>query len=142
MGNGAPQVIAGGNIYPRRFVTIDTNGAAVQASAITQSIAGVSQDTTRAFNSDYCCIAGDPALFQYSPDWVVRCDVGTAGVVAGKPVVTDANGRAVVWEPTSETTAVIAYIALNTQSSGTTVRLYPAQGRIYIPQAHTGATSI
>lgn len=140
MASLAPNLMAGGNIYPRRFCTQWANGKVVQASSPQDNVIGISQDTTRRFNSDYAAIDGDPCPLQFSNNGVFMVDAG-GSCTRGQRVMSDADGKAVDFNPNGlgETTIWCGYQALDTASSGQ-IRVFPVPGAVYAPTAYTGLT--
>lgn len=98
--NAPPQLMANGNIYPCRFVTVDTSAAnkAVQATA-NSKILGVSQVGTNypplsdVSVAGYAAVAGQ--LFElHGPGQVCSVESGDA-ISVGDYLKADNNGKAV-----------------------------------------------
>lgn len=133
-----PSIIASGNIPPRRMVKgSGTNTGALATDPTTDNVIGVSQDTTRRFDSAYAAIEGDVIPLQYPHDGVFRIDVGSGGVTAFKHVEPDSNGKAITALFTAETNRAHPFVALETIATGV-ARCILATARTYIPQANTG----
>ena len=87
-----PQLTASGTIAPNRFVTISGPFQGAQASAVTQIVVGVTDQSTRAFdNTSDHAITGDEISLQPSRLVQVEC---AAAITAGAAVAPSANGRA------------------------------------------------
>lgn len=89
-----PGLVSTGNISPYRFVKADTSAdnSAAQASAVTDKILGVTDQSTRQFDSAYHAISGDPITLQGGD--VVLIEVG-ASVTRGALLQPDSNGKAI-----------------------------------------------
>ena len=98
MFNYTPQLVAGGNINPYSVVKMSTTawtGAASSANA--DFVVGVSDGSTRRFDSAYHAIAGDPISLQPSPtvQVVAASTVTSTNITAGDGLIvdtTDTNG--------------------------------------------------
>lgn len=98
MFNYTPQLVAGGNINPYSVVKMSTTawtGAASSANA--DFVVGVTDGSTRRFDSAYHAISGDPISLQPSPtvQVVAAAAVGSTNVAAGDGLIvdtTDVNG--------------------------------------------------
>lgn len=99
-----PAFIAGGDIFPARFVRITGEFAVSQCSASTQSIIGVSQEGTFSppnlatllggTESGLAASAGQ-TLKVFGLGDVCMIEAGTGGITAGTKVKSDANGKAI-----------------------------------------------
>lgn len=100
----APNFIAGGNIYPCRFVSMTATGATPADRTVFQatagagtegdSISGVSHEGTRRFDSDYAGIAGDHLRVHGLGDQALL-ELGSGGATAGVLLKSDANGKGI-----------------------------------------------
>lgn len=126
-----PSLLSGGNIEPNRFVkpstTADDYG--LQAAASTTPVLGVSDMSTRKFDSAYHAIAEDPITLQ-GGDIVY---VTAAGVIAsGAYVESDANGKAVTATTTSGS-RYHGYVALQAATAGSLCKIQRVSGMHYYP---------
>lgn len=121
-----PALIAGGTILPYRFVRPSTSAddTGLQASAITTPVLGVSDGSTRAFNSANHAETGDPITLQGGD--VVLVEAG-GSITRGAMVETDSDGKAI----TQSSTAGLnynGYVALQSAASGTIIRIQRIAG--------------
>lgn len=92
MFNFTPQLVAGGTIKPYSVVKVDTTAwQGVAASANTDLIAGVTDGSTRRFDSENHAASGDPISLQPSPTVQVVRGATATNVVAGDPLTLDTN---------------------------------------------------
>lgn len=136
----APPLIAGGNILPKRFVYISAESTGAQCTTALQNVVGVTQDTTRRYDSTYCAIAGDTIPFQNPPNGILIGVAGSGGVTAGAHVESDANGAGITALFTADTNRCHRYVSLDTVASGENFRMIESTGNIYIPTTNTGIT--
>lgn len=139
-----PELVAGGNILPFRFVKLDTaapfqgiSGNTTNALAATDTPVGVADGSiyqAYPLNSNgYHAISGTPISLQ--PTNTVQVEAGAAISTAGTFLMSDSVGRAV---PLATTAAagglnVSCYIALETASAaGEIIRAYKFGTRFII----------
>jgi hypothetical protein len=105
-----PNLIAGGDISPCRVVKLSTSAdnTGLQATAATEIVIGVAQDTTRRFDSALCAIAGDPLPLQAGAELLIEAG---AAITRGANLEVDSNGR-VITAATSSGTAMFPFTAL------------------------------
>lgn len=121
-----PALIAGGTILPYRFVRPSTSAddTGLQAAAITTPVLGVSDGSTKAFNSANHAETGDPITLQGGD--VVLVEAG-GSITRGAMVESDSVGRAI----TQSSTAGLnynGYVALQSAASGTIIRIQRIAG--------------
>jgi hypothetical protein len=121
-----PAFIAGGDIFPARFVRITGEFTISQCSASTQSIIGVSQEGTFAPPNLATLLGGTESgvaasvgktLKVFGLGDVCMIVAGTGGVTAGTKVKSDADGKAINIGVTAGTYNV-GGTALNTVNAG------------------------
>lgn len=121
-----PALIAGGTILPFRFVKPDTTAddTGIQATSITTPVLGVSDGSTKAFNSGNHAETGDPITLQGGD--VVLVEAG-GNITRGAMVESDSNGKAITQ---SSTTGLNynGYVALQSAASGTIIRIQRIAG--------------
>lgn len=119
-----PNLTAGGNISPARFITLDTSTFqyALQASAATQFLVGVSANQTRyapgsPADDGYCAIAGE-SLRYHAAGQIGWLKLG--GTVSNPRVLitTDSSGQGVATAPSDGTTVYYGAMALRAGVSG------------------------
>lgn len=121
-----PALIAGGTILPYRFVRPSTSAddTGLQSAAITTPVLGVSDGSTRAFNSANHAETGDPITLQGGD--VVLVEAG-GNITRGAMVESDSDGKAI----TQSSTAGLnynGYVALQSAASGTIIRIQRIAG--------------
>ncbi|MGD9644315.1 MAG: capsid cement protein [Pirellulales bacterium] len=105
-----PQLVAGGNINPARFIIQDTtaNNTALQAGANGKTI-GVSQDGPKdppgTGGSSLAAAAGE-MFSHFTLGQICRMEAGDA-ITAGDELESDTNGKAV---PVAATAATVRYV--------------------------------
>jgi hypothetical protein len=119
-----PNLTAGGDISPFRFVELSAAWTGAQANAASDNIIGVTDGSVRRFDSVYNAISGDAINFQ--PSNTVQVELGTGGCTAGNLLTSDANGKAVA----GVNPQVCYYIALETGAAGEIVRAFRIGTRI------------
>lgn len=102
-----PNLTASGNIYPFRFVELNTANpfTGQQANAASDIILGVTDGSVRRYDSEFNAIAGDQISLQ--PTNTVQVQSSTSFAI-GAVLTSDASGKAV----TATTGQVGFYIAL------------------------------
>ncbi len=119
-----PNLVAGGNISPNRLITLSTSAdnTGVSASGNTVVIIGVTDSSTKAFDSTLHAESGDPISLQ--PGMV--CEVEAGGVLtAGQLVTANASGKAVSLPPNGY--AQTGWITLQAASGdGAIIRICPS----------------
>lgn len=113
-------LMAGGNIYPSRFIKMDnTNHEAVQAAAATDTPIGISYEAQRDASTpsaaDYAATDGE-SIPHYSLGDVCRLQIGSGGCVPGSKLVSDADGKGVIAATTGTALQVVGAIAYETAS--------------------------
>lgn len=136
-GASVPNLTSTGNITKMSFVKFSGTNTGALATAATDNIAGITQDTTRRFDSTYAAIDGDQIPLQNPPDGIYFIVVGSGGVTAGKHVECDSSGHAITALFTAITNRQHSYLALETVTSGV-ARLMAAKNELYIPSANSG----
>ena len=130
MDGGSYSLLPGGNISPSRFVkTGTTQGTAVQCSAVTDHIFGISQAATRNYpwsvtDDGYAGIAGDGAINIYGPG-DDSCLLAIGGTVSyGDYLTTDSNGRGVTSTTNKDN---VGAQAMQAGVSGDLIKVKPIQ---------------
>ena len=103
--SNTPSLVAGGTIAPYRFVKVSGRNTGVQCTAITETMVGVTDGSTLAFNSADHAVSGGVINLQGGEVVLIEA---SAAISAGALVGTSANGRAV----TAATTAKVYGVAL------------------------------
>jgi hypothetical protein len=121
-----PALIAGGTIAPYRFVRPSTSAddTGLQSAAITTPVLGVTDGSTKAFNSANHAETGDPITLQGGD--VVLVEAG-GNITRGAMVESDSDGKAI----TATTTTGLnyqGYVALQSAASGTIIRVQRIAG--------------
>jgi hypothetical protein len=121
-----PALIAGGTILPYRFVKPSTSAddTGLAAAGITTPVLGVSDGSTKAFNSANHAETGDPITLQGGD--VVLVEAG-GNITRGAMVESDSDGKAI----TATTTTGLnyqGYVALQSAASGTIIRVQRIAG--------------
>jgi hypothetical protein len=105
-----PNLVAGGNINPFRFVELSGAYTGSQSGAASKKIVGVTDGSVRFFNDTLNAIAGEEISIQ--PTNTVQVEAST-GVLAGAYVTSDSSGRAI----TATTGQTAFYLALEAASA-------------------------
>ncbi len=122
MRNQAPNVKAGGNVYPTRFVKMDVTDdqCVLQATAGARTVgisgrgARTANGATSDFpNSPYIAIAGENCEI-YGLGDVCELDIGSGGCTAGDALKSDASGQGI----TAGAGDFAGALALQTRNSG------------------------
>lgn len=128
MDGGSYSLLPGGNISPSRFVkTGTTQGTAVQCSAVTDHIYGISQPGTRNYpltglDDGYAGISGDGAINIFGPG-DDACPLAIGGTVAyGDYLTTDSNGRGVTSTTNKDN---VGAVAMQAGVSGDIIKVKP-----------------
>ena len=121
-----PALIAGETILPYRFVKPSTSAddTGLVSAAITTPVLGVTDGSTKAFNSGNHAETGDPITLQGGD--VVLVEAG-GSITRGAMVESDSVGRAI----TQSSTAGLnynGYVALQSAASGTIIRIQRIAG--------------
>jgi len=121
-----PALIAGGTILPYRFVKPSTSDddTGLQAAGITTPVLGVSDGSTKAFNSANHAETGDPITLQGGD--VVLVEAG-GNITRGAMVESDSDGKAITQSSTSGLN-YNGYVALQSAASGTIIRIQRIAG--------------
>lgn len=105
-----PNLVAGGDINPFRFVELSAAFTCTQANAASDKILGVTDGSVRLFGSTLNATTGDEVSLQ--PTNTVQVEAST-GISAGAILTTDSSGRAV----TGTSGQICYYIALEAASA-------------------------
>jgi len=105
-----PNLVAGGDINPFRFVALSGAYTGTQSGAASKKIVGVTDGSVRVFNATLNAISGDEISIQ--PTNTVQVEAGDI-VLAGAYITSDANGKAV----TATTGQTAFYLALEAASA-------------------------
>lgn len=126
-----PALIAGGTIAPFRFVKPSTSAddTGLQQTAGTLACLGVTDGSTKAFNSANHAESGDPITLQGGD--VVLVEVGSGGVTRGDTLESDSSGKAITGLTTTTTRRYQAYVALQSGAAGEIVRAARVAGWNY-----------
>ncbi len=103
--SNTPSLVASGTVAPYRFVKVSGRNTGAQCTAITETMVGVTDGSTLAFNSADHAVTGGVISLQGGE--VVLLEA-SAAISAGALVGTSANGRAV----TAIATAKVYGVAL------------------------------
>lgn len=121
MSMNSASLMAGGNIYPARFVKMDdTNHEVVQGAAATDDIIGISQESQKdaptPSAADYAATSGEsvPVYFAGS---VCRLQIGTGGASPGTRLVADSDGKGVASATSGTALQCVGAISLETASA-------------------------
>lgn len=118
-----PELIAGGTIYPFRFVALSAAFTGVQSGAASKKIVGVTDGSVKSgipgtTGNTVNAESGDQISLQ--PSLTVQVEAGAA-ISAAAYLTADANGKAV----TAASTETAFYLALEAASaSGEIIRAY------------------
>lgn len=115
MFNYTPQIVCGStDINPFRIVKMDTTSwQGVPATAAGDYVIGVSDGSTRRFDSSVNATAGDPVSLQPSP--TVQIEADTGGWTAGCALKPGTAGKAL---KTTTSGDVAIFVALETANAG------------------------
>ena len=124
-----PALIAGGTILPFRFVKPSTSAddTGLQAAEATTAILGVTDGSTRRFDSGNHAETGDPITLQGGSDGTVLVEAG-GNITRGSLVQSDSSGKAVVAVTTPAGLYYQGYVALQSAASGTIIRIQRVGG--------------
>jgi len=86
-----PSLVAGGTIAPYRFVKVSARNTGAAIAAITDIAVGVTDGSTRKFDSTDHAISGDPINLQGGSVVLIEA---AAAITAGAVIAPSANGRA------------------------------------------------
>lgn len=119
-----PNLQAGGNISPFRFVKLSTSAdfTGLQAAAESDYPIGVTDGSIyQSINnsSGYHAVSGTPITLQ--PSNTVQIEIGSGGVTRGGFLESDADGKGVA---AAGAAAVSAYVALENGSAGEIIRAF------------------
>ena len=136
-----PALIAGGDVYPYRFVRVDTTGptataddnTGVQVSAASDNVVGVADGSTNGPTSSKHAADGDPITLQGGDVVLVECG---GAVSRGGRVQADTDGKAVSAVVTAGPAfRYQGYVALEAGASGQIIRICRNGGMVYFPTA-------
>lgn len=113
-----PNLLAGGDIAPFRFVKISAAFTGAQTSAEGDYAIGVTDGSVYQFDKTLHAVSGTPITLQ--PSNTVQVEAGN-NITAGQFLESDANGKAI---PAAGAAAVSAYIALEAGASGEIIRAF------------------
>ncbi len=120
-----PNLIAGGDINPFRFVEISTSAAftGTQANAASDNIVGVTDGSTYAFNVSLnaAVVNGVGTQISLQPTNTVQVEAGAGGVTIGCYLTSDSAGKAL---KTTTSGQVAYYIALEAANAGEIFRAF------------------
>lgn len=116
-----PNLIAGGDINPYRFVELSTSAAftGVQANAASDNIVGVTDGSVYKFDASLNAVAGTQISLQ--PTNTVQVEAGAGGVTIGCYLTSDSAGKAL---KTTTAGQVAYYIALEAANAGEIFRAF------------------
>lgn len=116
-----PNLIAGGDINPFRFVELSTSAAftGVQANAASDNIVGVTDGSVYKFDATLNAVAGTQISLQ--PTNTVQVEAGAGGVTIGCYLTSDSAGKAL---KTTTAGQVAYYIALEAANAGEIFRAF------------------
>jgi len=127
-----PALIAGGDIYPWRFVKVSTaaDDTGLQAAEANATVLGVSDGSTKVAvgtGSDLHAASTDPITLQGGDVVLVQC---SGNITRGALVESDANGKA---QAATTTTGARfhGYVALQSGSDGLIIRVQKVSGWRY-----------
>jgi hypothetical protein len=121
-----PPLVSGGNVSPKRFITLSTTAGktGVQASAASQLLIGVSEAWTRYVpnspaDDGYHAIAGEGIGYR-GPLQIATLTLGGSVTNPRTPLTADADGKGVA----ASTGNYVGAIALELGSSGEDIDVY------------------
>jgi hypothetical protein len=127
MAHVGPAFIAAGNISPSRFVKMSTgNNSAVQASAATDSLIGIAQESAKqppipqVTGTQYAAEEGDNVRVYTAGESNVLLELGTGGCTAGARLTADSDGKGVV----ATAANIVGAIAMTAGAAGEFVRVF------------------
>jgi len=127
-----PALIAGGDIYPFRFVKPSTSAddTGLQAAEATTPILGVTDGSTKTFSSGTASVvhaaSGDPITLQAGSNGTVLV-LASGNITRGAYVEADADGKAQT-ATTTTGTRYHGYVALQSAAAGTIIRIQRVAG--------------
>lgn len=126
-----PALIAGGDIYPWRFVKPSTSAddTGLQAAEATTPILGVSDGSTKSSTGSDAAkhaVSGDPITLQGGSSGTVLVECA-GNITRGAFVEADSNGKAVT-ATTTTGTRYHGYVALQSGSNGLIIRVQRVAG--------------
>jgi hypothetical protein len=104
-----PALVASGNISPYRFVKISGVNQGAASTADTDIVVGVTDASTKAFDSTLHAASGDPITLQGGDVILVQA---SASITAGDKVGPTTGGKAVTIS--SATNKIVSFVALET----------------------------
>lgn len=118
-----PNLIAGGNISPFRFVELSTSEAftGLQANAASDNIVGVTDGSIWKFDANPGYNAVDGTQISLQPTNTVQVEAAAGGVTIGCYLTSDADGKAL---KTTTAGQVAYYIALEAANAGEIFRAF------------------
>lgn len=124
-----PALIAGGDIYPYRFVKVSTaaDDTGLQAAEATTTVLGIADNSTKSATSSLHAASGDPITLQGGDVVLVEC---SGNITRGALVESDADGKA----QTATTTTGARfhrYVALQSGAAGRIIRVQKVSGWRY-----------
>ena len=127
-----PALIAGGDIYPFRFVKPSTSAddTGLQAAEATTPILGVTDGSTKTFSNGTASVvhaaSGDPITLQGGSNGTVLV-LASGNITRGAYVESDADGKAQT-ATTTTGTRYHGYVALQSAAAGTIIRIQRVAG--------------
>lgn len=113
-------LIAGGNVYPCRFIKMDSsNHQAIQAAAATDVPIGISMEAQKdapiPSAADYVATSGE-SLPHYEDGDICRLQIGSGGCTPNMLLVSDSDGKGVAAASSGTALQCVGAIALETAS--------------------------
>jgi len=124
--SNTPALVSGGTIRPHRFVVSSTgaDNTGLEASNATAAVVGVSDGSTRRFDSANHAVSGDPINLQGGDVVLVECN---GNITRGSMVQSHTDGTAVV-AGTSTGLFYQGYVALESGAAGRIIRIQRVAG--------------
>jgi len=124
--SNTPALVSGGTIRPHRFVVSSTgaDNTGLEASNATAAVVGVSDGSTRRFDSANHAVSGDPINLQGGDVVLVECN---GNITRGSMVQSHTDGTAVE-AGTSTGLFYQGYVALESGAAGRIIRIQRVAG--------------
>lgn len=125
--SNTPALVSGGTIRPYRFVVSSTgaDNTGLEASNATAAVVGVSDGSTRRFDSANHAVSGDPINLQGGDVVLVECN---GNITRGSMVQSHTDGTAVVAVTTPAGLYFQGYVALESGAAGRIIRIQKVAG--------------
>lgn len=116
-----PNLIAGGDIAPFRFVKLSTAAdfTGLACAAEGDYPVGVTDGSVYKFDATLHAVDGTPITLQ--PSNTVQIELGTGGITRGAFLESDANGKGIA---AAGVAAVSCYVALESGAAGDIIRAF------------------